>query len=55
MRLNKDLEELNSSEEESLFFEITQRQLLKNLGKQEVLRMWINGEVELIREIVGNK
>ena len=42
---------INDTEEEGLLFEIPDKSKVENAAKEEVLKSWIQREVELIREI----
>lgn len=53
-RLNRDLMEFNDTEEEQLFFEITQKAMIEADFKEKVLKSWIPREIELIQEAASS-
>jgi hypothetical protein len=54
VRLNTDLLEFTSTEEEGLLFEIVYRKLIEPSSKKEVIRSYCEEEVSLIRDIAQN-
>ena len=46
--------EFNDTEEEQLFFEITQKAMIEADFKEKVLKSWIPREIELIQEAASS-
>ena len=53
-RLNRDLMEVNDTEEEGLLFEIPDKSNVEADCKEKLLKQWIPREIELIKEIAQN-
>lgn len=49
-RLNRDLMNINDTEEEGLLFEIPDKSLIEAHHKEEILKSWVSRELELIKE-----
>ena len=50
-RLNRDLMEINDTEEEGLLFEIPDKDLVQADAKEAVLKAFIQTEVALIKQV----